>query len=185
MDLITVLLIAVGLAMDAFAVSIARGMAADRDRFKQAVTLAALFGVFQMLMPAVGWLVGHNFADAIEAVGHWVAFGLLVFIGVKMIYDALRGDGDEGERLTLVTALVLAVATSIDALMVGLSFAFLESSVLEPIIMIGTVTFALCLPGFVFGSRLGKLFGEKVRIVGGAILILIGLRILVEHLIQG
>jgi putative Mn2+ efflux pump MntP len=183
MDLLTVLLIAVGLAMDAFAVSIAKGMTVEDGKLKQAILIAALFGSFQMLMPAIGWLVGRSFAETIAAVDHWIAFGLLVFIGAKMIYDALRGNDDEGGCLTLSGALVLAVATSIDALMVGLSFAFLETSVLEPILLIGAVTFALCLPGFLFGSHLGKLFGEKVRIVGGAILILIGLRILVEHLL--
>lgn len=184
MDLITILFIAVGLAMDALAVSIAKGMTAPKKgRLKQAVLLAALFGGFQVLMPAIGWQVGVNFQNAIESVDHWVAFGLLAFIGLKMIYDALTDEPGEEDRLTVVTALTLAVATSIDALMVGLSFAFLESSILVPIAVIGAVTFALCFLGFLFGSHLGRLFGEKIRIVGGVILILIGLRILLDHLL--
>ncbi len=184
MDLITVFLIAVGLAMDALAVSIARGMCTRGDRLKTALFLGALFGGFQMLMPLIGWAVGLSFADLITGVDHWIAFGLLAFIGGKMIYDAVKGDGDgEGGNLTLLAALTLAVATSIDALMIGLSFAFLETSIIVPIMIIGAVTFALCFGGFVFGCRLGKVFGERIKIVGGVILILIGLKILSDHLL--
>lgn len=185
MDMFTIVLIAVGLAMDAFAVSVARGMTANKDRLKQAMILASLFGGFQALMPLIGWLAGLSFSDLIMGIDHWIAFGLLSFIGAKMIYDAVKGgEESEGVELTWFLALTLAVATSIDALMVGLSFAFLETSILVPIVVIGLVTFALCFLGFMFGSSLGKFFGGKIRIVGGAILILIGFRILVEHLMS-
>jgi putative Mn2+ efflux pump MntP len=184
MDLLTIFLIALGLAMDALAVSIARGMCARGNKLKTAVFLGALFGGFQMLMPLIGWAVGLSFRDLISSVDHWIAFGLLSLIGGKMIYDAVKGDGDEEESsLTLIAALTLAVATSIDALMVGLSFAFLETSILVPILIIGAVTFGLCATGFIFGCQLDKVFGERIKIVGGIILIIIGIRILVDHIL--
>ncbi len=182
MDMVTIFLIAVGLAMDAFAVSVARGMTATKDRLKQAILLASLFGGFQAFMPLIGWLAGLSFQDLIMGVDHWIAFGLLAAIGAKMIYDAMRGEESGNEDLTLFLALTLAIATSIDALMVGLSFAFLEISILVPVIVIGLVTLVLCFLGFMFGSSLGRFFGGKIRIVGGTMLILIGLRILIEHL---
>jgi len=182
MDAITVILIAVGLAMDAFAVSIARGMVVKEGRLREALLLAALFGGFQALMPLIGWLAGLSFRDLIAGIDHWIAFGLLTIIGAKMIYDAIWGEEEEGADLTMLTALTLAIATSIDALMVGLSFAFLETSILVPVLTIGVVTFGLCFVGFTFGCRLGRLFGGKIRVVGGLILILIGVRILLEHL---
>jgi putative Mn2+ efflux pump MntP len=184
MDLITIILIAVGLAMDAFAVSIAKGMAISRQRRKFALLLGGFFGGFQMLMPAIGWLVGLSFKEIIMGVDHWIAFGLLAFIGVKMIYDSTRKDSDKKDgSLRLHSILILAIATSIDALMVGLSFAFLNTSILEPILVIGLITFMLSVIGFFFGCGLGRVFGNKIKIVGGLILIVIGLRILLEHIL--
>jgi putative Mn2+ efflux pump MntP len=183
MDMVTIFLIAVGLAMDAFAVSVARGMTANKDRLRSAIFLALLFGGFQALMPLIGWLAGLSFKDLIMNIDHWIAFGLLSLIGGKMIFDAVKGEESDDKELTPLLALTLAVATSIDALMVGLSFAFLETSILVPMMVIGSVTFALCFIGFIFGSSLGGFFGGRIRIVGGAILILIGIRILVEHLL--
>ncbi len=132
-------------------------------------------------MPVIGWLAGLSFQDLIMGVDHWIAFGLLGFIGAKMIYDTTKSEDDKDENVTLYAALILAVATSIDALMVGLSFAFLETDIFVPILVIGVVTLALSLVGFEFGSRMGMLFGKRIRVVGGIILILIGIRILVEH----
>ena len=177
-------LIAVGLAMDAFAVSIAKGITINRNRRRTGLLLAVLFAGFQMLMPAVGWAAGYNLRDIIMGVDHWIAFGLLSFIGAKMIYDSSKKeDTKDGETIRLHTALTLAVATSIDALMVGLSFAFLETSILEPIILIGVITFGLSIAGFTFGCSIGKIFGSRIKILGGIILIAIGLRILIEHLL--
>lgn len=181
MDILTILLIAIGLAMDAFAVSIAKGITVNKDRRKTAIMLASLFGGFQMLMPMLGWLAGQGFKDIIMGIDHWIAFGLLAIIGGKMIYDSIRGDDESDGNVTLAAAIVLAIATSIDALVVGLSFAFLETSIFVPILVIGSVTFAFCLFGFVFGNKLGKLFGERVEIIGGLVLILIGIKILIEH----
>jgi putative Mn2+ efflux pump MntP len=167
--------------MDAFAVSIAKGITITRNRRKTAILLASLFGGFQALMPFIGWLAGLGLKDLIMGIDHWIAFGLLGFIGMKMIYDSIKGEDEREEGVSLYVALTLALATSIDALMVGLSFAFLETSILIPIIIIGMVTFLLCLVGFVFGSGLGKVFGKRVQIIGGLVLILIGVRILIEH----
>jgi manganese efflux pump family protein len=184
-DALTIILIAVGLAMDAFAVSIANGMTITSNRRKAALLTATAFGGFQMLMPAIGYAAGLSLESIISGVDHWVAFGLLTFIGAKMLYDGVKKEKPEDGPidLKLRTLLVLAVATSIDALMVGLSFAFLQTSIVEPIIAIGAVTFALSFVGFYFGCGLGKRFGHRIKIVGGVVLILIGLRILLEHLL--
>jgi len=182
-DALTIVLIAVGLAMDAFAVSIANGMNTTTNRRRAALQTAALFGSFQMLMPVIGWMLGLGLEDLISAVDHWVAFGLLAFIGAKMIYDGSKKQSDKSlSNPKFSTLLVLGVATSIDAFMVGLSFAFLQTTILEPIMVIGVVTFVLSYVGFYFGSGLGKQFGHRIRILGGVFLILIGLRILFEHL---
>jgi putative Mn2+ efflux pump MntP len=183
MDFVTIILIAVGLAMDAFAVSIAKGISVERNRRRSAILLASLFGGFQGMMPVIGWFAGLGLRDVIMEVDHWVAFGLLGFIGAKMIYDSTKSEDDKEADVTLSVALVLAVATSIDALMVGLSFAFLEIPILVPVLVIGVVTLALSYLGFTFGSKLGAIFGGKVRALGGLILILIGIRILIEHML--
>jgi len=183
MDFVTVILIAVGLSMDAFAVSIAKGISVERDRRRSAILLASLFGGFQALMPVIGWFAGLGLSDVIMDIDHWVAFGLLGFIGVKMIYDSTKSIDGKEEYVTVSVALVLAVATSIDALMVGLSLAFLEIPILIPVLVIGAITFVLSYLGFVFGSRLGTIFGKKIKVLGGLILILIGIRILMEHLL--
>ncbi len=169
--------------MDAFAVSIARGMAANRDRLKSGILVASFFGTFQMLMPAIGWYVGQSLSKTIAGIDHWIAFGLLSLVGGKMVYDSTKTDGAKpAAPLKLHVLLTLAVATSIDALMVGLSFAFLQTAIIEPILAIGIVTFSLSLLGFIFGCGLGRFFGDKVKIIGGLMLIAIGIRILVEHL---
>lgn len=177
------ILIAIGLAMDAFAVSIAKGISVNHNRRRSAILLASLFGGFQALMPVIGWLAGLGLRDIIMGIDHWIAFGLLGIIGAKMIYDSTKNEDGKEEDITLFIALTLAVATSIDALMVGLSFAFLEESILIPILIIGIVTFALSLVGFKFGSGMGRVFGKKIKVLGGLILIFIGIRILAEHLL--
>jgi len=183
MDIVTIIFIAVGLAMDAFAVSIANGMSTTSQKRKNAFIAALFFGTFQMLMPVVGWLAGITMAELIMEVDHWIAFGLLVFIGLKMIYDSSKRESAmERSNLRIHTLLTLSVATSIDALMVGLSFAFLQTALATPIIVIGIVTFSLSFVGFLFGNVIGKLFGNKIKAVGGIILIAIGIKILLEHL---
>ena len=185
MEFATTLLIAVGLAMDAFAVLISGGATLREGRVRWALIIGALFGGFQAGMPVLGWLGGVSLTSFIGAYGPWIAFLLLALIGGKMIVEAVRGDGDNVQFATasMATLLLLAVATSIDALAVGVTFAVLDTPVLWPAITIGAVTFALSATGVLIGSSFGRLFGRKVEILGGVILIGIGLRILLDHII--
>jgi manganese efflux pump family protein len=184
MDVLTITLIAVGLAMDAFAVSIARGLSIENHKRKNALIIASFFGAFQMIMPVIGWFAGIELEDLIKGIDHWIAFGLLVLIGSKMIHDSAKKDTSQGESsLRLHALLTLSIATSIDALMVGLSLAFLQTDILTPIVVIGIVTFSLSYAGSLFGNILGNFFGNKIKAVGGIILIAIGIRILLEHLV--
>ena len=185
MDLITILFIALSLAMDALAVSIANGMRSKTSGKGNALKMAVSFGSFQAFMPALGWMAGLSLSAIIAGVDHWIAFGLLGFIGCKMIYESTKMEGKtkEARNLTTSVLLILSIATSIDALAVGLSFAFLQVSIALPVIVIGTVTFALSFLGVSFGSRFGHLLENKIEIVGGLILIIIGVKILLEHLI--
>ena len=184
MDVLTITLIAVGLAMDAFAVSIARGLSIETHKRKSALIIASFFGAFQVIMPLIGWFAGIELEDLIKGIDHWIAFGLLVLIGSKMIYDSTRKETSQGgSSLRLHALLTLSIATSIDALMVGLSFAFLQTDILAPIVVIGIVTFSLSYTGFLFGNFIGNFFGNRIKAVGGITLIAIGIRILVEHLV--
>ncbi len=184
MDLLTTLLIAVGLAMDAFAVSVAHGMSSRNLRSSAILKMAMSFGLFQAFMPVIGWLAGVSLAEVISGVDHWIAFGLLCVVGGKMIHDSRNAGSDKKSAgaLALAALLVLSVATSIDALAVGLSFAFLQVAIIAPVIVIGTVTFLLSFVGVSFGNKLGSLFSGKVEVAGGLILIGIGIKILLEHL---
>lgn len=183
MDAATNLLIALGLAMDAFAVSMAHGITSKALRFDNALKLAICFGSFQAFMPVLGWLAGLRLLDLISGVDHWAAFGILCLIGCKMIYESFKMTRNQKEQktLTLSILLMLSVATSIDALAVGLSLAFLKVDIAAPIMVIGAVTFTLSFLGAAFGNRVGKLFGPKIEIVGGLVLLVIGIRILIEH----
>lgn len=185
MDAITILFIAFGLAMDAFAVAIASGIATKRMTVNNVLKIAASFGAFQMLMPMIGWLAGLSLADVISGFDHWVAFALLGIIGCKMVYESLRlGPGDEAANpLNAYTLLVLSIATSIDALAVGVSFAFLTVSIAAPVVVIGAVTFAMSFAGVYIGGRFGHFFERKIQVLGGLVLIGIGIKILLEHLL--
>ena len=188
MGIIELALIAVGLSMDAFAVSVCKGLGMKRLDMGQALVIALFFGGFQALMPLAGWALGSGFQSYIEPVDHWIAFALLAFIGGKMLYDAFHEeDGDEpvaGEaaRLDLKEILMLAIATSIDALAVGVSFAFLQVDIVPAVSLIGVITFALSLVGVAVGHQFAARFEKPASIVGGVVLILIGLKILLEHL---
>ena len=176
--------LAVGLSMDAFAVSVCKGLSIRVLLPRHAVTVGLWFGAFQALMPAVGWLLGSAFADVIAAVDHWIAFGLLAFIGGKMLLDALSGGGDEPESTDLSPRrlCVLAVATSIDALAVGVSMAFMKVDIFLSAGVIGLVAFGMSVAGGLVGRRLGGLFQRRATLAGGVVLIGIGVKILVEHL---
>jgi len=181
---LTIILIALGLSLDAFAVSVASGIVIRRERVRHAFKVALFFGGFQALMPTIGWLAGLGLRSFISGVDHWIAFGLLVFIGSKMIFESSRLEKDEEGGCPTETPVLfmLAVATSIDALAVGLSFSLLEVSIVRPVLVIGAVAFAVSFLGFLAGNRLGHFFERKIELLGGLILIGIGVKILIEHL---
>ncbi|MCU0821664.1 MAG: manganese efflux pump MntP family protein [Spirochaetes bacterium] len=187
MKTITVILIAIGLSMDAFAVSIANGITITRERIPNALKIAFSFGLFQAVMPVIGWLAGRTLVNFVSSIDHWIAFVLLSYIGAKMIYEAVKSGRCETEAkdcsgIDISQLFILSVATSIDALAVGITFAFLKISIIYPVIIIGVITFAFSFVGFFAGNRLGLLFGNKIEMFGGFILIGIGLKILIEHL---
>lgn len=186
MGIIELVLVAVGLSMDAFAVSVCKGLGMSRLNMRQAIVIAAFFGGFQALMPVVGWLLASQLAGFVEPVDHWIAFALLAFIGGKMVWDAFHEDEDnEGpadKPLDLRELVILAIATSIDALAVGITFAFLHVDIVFPVILIGIVTFVLSLGGVAVGHQFGSRWEKPSTIVGGIVLILLGLKILLEHL---
>ncbi len=194
MGFIEIFLTGVSLSMDAFAVSICRGLQMRRRvNVKHLLIIAAFFGGFQALMPAIGYLLGSQFKDYIVTFDHWIAFGLLAVIGGKMIWDVIaeakEGDEDcpccekdEEARLDIRQIALMAIATSIDALAVGITFAFLEVNLLLAVAVIGITTFLLCALGVVVGHKFGARFKNKATLAGGIVLILIGVKILLEHL---
>jgi putative Mn2+ efflux pump MntP len=183
---IELILIGIGLSMDAFAVAVCKGLCMKKVDKKQTLIIALFFGGFQALMPFIGWALGKQFERYITSIDHWIAFVLLVFIGGKMVKEALE-DKEEEEvscsvKLDIRELFMLAVATSIDALAVGITFAFLGYSILEAITIIGTTTFLLSIVGVYVGNIFGTKYKKKAELAGGIILILIGLKILLEHL---
>ena len=183
MDIVSILLIAVGLAMDAFAVSICKGLAMRSPGPRSMLIIGLWFGGFQALMPVVGYLLGSAFYDLISDYDHWIAFGLLAFIGLNMIRESLSDDDEELDAdIGIATMIVLAVATRIDALAVGITFAMDGTDILLPVIVIGAVTMVLSVIGVKIGSKVGSSFGRRAELLGGLILIGIGLKILLEHL---
>ena len=188
MGFIELFLVGVGLSMDAFAVSICKGLGMKRLNMKQALVIGVFFGGFQALMPFLGWALGTQLADFITPIDHWIAFILLAVIGGKMLLDAFRG-GDEEEageakdaKLDLKELFMLAIATSIDALAVGITFAFLGVDIAFAITIIGATTFVISVAGVAVGHAFGARYEKGATIVGGVVLILIGLKILLEHL---
>ena len=185
---IELFVIGVGLSMDAFAVAVCKGLGMKMVNWRHAFVIALMFGGFQGLMPLIGWALGSQLTSLIEPVDHWIAFILLVFIGGKMLWDAFRGDdgcetcGCAEEKLDIRELLMMAVATSIDALAVGVTFAFLGVNVMAAVVVIGVTTFALSFVGVVAGNRFGARFEKPATVAGGVVLVLIGLKILLEHL---
>ena len=187
MTLLEIFLVAIGLSMDAFAVAICKGLAMPQINKKQTLLIGAYFGVFQALMPLIGWALGIRFQSMITNIDHWIAFALLAAVGGKMLWDAFHDDGDgccceDDDKLDLRELLMLAIATSIDALAVGITFAFLGVNIWVAITIIGVTTFVLSLVGVVVGNQFGSRFEKPATIAGGIVLILIGLKILIEHL---
>ena len=188
MGFIELLLIGVGLSMDAFAVSICQGLSMTKIKWGHALTVGLYFGGFQALMPFTGWMLGSQFAGRIQQYDHWVAFVLLVLIGGNMIREALSGEEDEAEDAAIGAGLdhkklfLMAIATSIDALAVGVTFAFLDIAILPAIGIIGTTTFFISVAGVAVGCWFGARYKKRAEITGGVILVLLGVKILLEHL---
>ena len=183
MTILELFILAVGLSMDAFAVAVCKGLAIGKINMKHALIVGLWFGGFQALMPLVGYLVGSSFAEYIAAVDHWIAMILLALIGVNMVRESRDKDPEHADpSLGFKTMLVMAVATSIDALAVGVTFAFLEVRILPAVSFIGVVTFLLSALGVKIGSIFGTKYKSKAELTGGVILILLGLKIFLEHM---
>jgi len=185
MSLLELAIIAVGLSMDAFAVAVCRGLTVKKATLKGGLVVGLYFGVFQAAMPLLGYLLGSQFAKYIQSVDHWIAFVLLGIIGGKMVWESRKADDEAAEQTNPLgprAMLPLAVATSIDALAVGVSFAFLEVNILPAVGLIGVTTLVLSLIGFKAGGFAGKKLQARAEMIGGGLLILMGLKILLQHL---
>lgn len=183
MQIVEICMIAIGLAMDALAVSICKGLAMQKMNYNKAFIIALYFGVFQGLMPVFGFYLGRTFVDLMESIDHWIAFIILSLVGINMIKEAFsQEDNNTNDSTDMKTMLLLAIATSIDAFTIGITFAFLKANIFFACFMIFIITFILCL----IGVKAGNVFKERIRIkpeiIGGIFLILIGLKILLEHL---
>lgn len=184
MSPLELLVLAFALAMDAVAVSLAEGLRLRRPPWRSALLMAGMFGLFQALMPVLGWIAAFWAADAVSAVTPWIAFGLLAVIGGKMIWESVADDEDHTTaEVTIRSVLPLAIATSIDAAAVGVTFGVLEVSVAPAVALIGVVTFGLSLGAVFLGARVGERLGHWATLVGGVVLVLIGVRILVSGLV--
>jgi putative Mn2+ efflux pump MntP len=184
MEILTIILIGISLTFDTFAVSVTAGLIENKIVFWQAVRIAVIFAFFQAAMPVLGWFVGSKVIDYIKDYDHWVAFGLLLLIGAKMIYEALKKE-EEKKSLNpfdIKVQITLGIATSIDALIIGFSLAFMNLNIYLSTVVFGTLTFLVAMIGMLIGKKAGHLVGKKAEIIGGIILIGIGLKILIEHL---
>lgn len=183
MGAIEILLISIGLAMDAFAVSVCKGLAMKKMSWKKAIIIGLYFGIFQAVMPVIGYFLGTTFERFITYVDHWVAFILLVGIGINMVKEAFDKESENrNDNVDMKTMLVLSIATSIDALAIGITFACLKIHIVMPVITIGLITFIISVIGVKIGNQFGDKYGKKAEIMGGVILILLGIKILLEHL---
>jgi putative Mn2+ efflux pump MntP len=187
MSFITIIMLAIALAMDAFAVSIASGIAIKNLSIKHSFIIASWFGIFQAVMPLLGWLGGIKLHRFISEIDHWIVFGLLFFIGSKMIYEAFRIGDVEDRSNPMDTAVLfsLSIATSIDAFAAGVSFALLNVAVVAPVIIIGIITFIMSFTGVWIGNRGAHFFEKKMEISAGIVLIAIGIKVLISHLVSG
>ena len=184
MGLSETIFIGIGLAMDAFAVSVCKGLSMNKMNWKKAGIIAVYFGFFQMIMPILGYILGIGFQELIEKIDHWIAFVLLVIIGVKMLKEAFCKEEKLDDSIDFKTMIVLAIATSIDALTIGITYAFLEATnIIGYFALIGIITFLISIIGVKIGNRFGDKYGNKAEIIGGIILIFIGFKILLEHTI--
>lgn len=184
MGITELIIIAIGLSMDAFAVSIGKGLALPRVRYRHALCAGLWFGGFQALMPVAGYLLGSAFAAFVEAWDHWISFILLAYIGINMIKEAFESKVESKDKgFAIRIMFLLAVATSIDALVVGVSLAFLNASILSSAMVIGFTTFLFSAAGVYIGNLFGNRYRKTAECIGGVILIAIGIKILIEHLL--
>ena len=185
MSFITIIILAVGLGVDAFSVAIGIGASNDKKSWAPVLRLAAAFGIFQFIMPIIGWLAGLTVVEIIASFDHWIAFSLLTLVGGKMIWEGFEKESDEekADQTRGWPLLLLSIATSIDALAVGFSFSVLKNPILFPAFIIGIICFVMTTVGMIFGKALAKIFGKKVEIFGGIVLIAIGVKILIDHLV--
>lgn len=183
MNLYEIILISIGLAMDAFAVSICKGLSMKKINWKSTLIIAIYFGLFQAIMPVFGYLLGSSFSVIVQKLDHWIAFILLAIIGGNMIKESKDDEAEKrNDKVDFKTMIILAIATSIDALAVGVTFAFFKVKIILSISIIGLITFILSFVGVIIGNKFGDKFQNKAEFTGGIILIFIGLKILLEHL---
>ena len=183
MELFEIVVIGIGLAMDAFAVSVCKGLAMKKLDWKKVIIISLYFGIFQALMPVLGYCLGSTFSSFVQQVDHWIAFILLAIIGGNMIKDSTDDEEEKrNDKVDVKTMVLLALATSIDALAVGVTFAFFEVNLWLSISIIGIITFVLSVLGVIIGNKFGDKFQNRAELAGGIILIIIGLKILLEHL---
>jgi manganese efflux pump family protein len=184
MDILTLCLIGIGLSFDTFAVSVSTGLVISHIRFLQGVRVATVLALFQALMPFIGWFLGKQVAQSMIEYDHWIAFGLLALLGFKMIYESLKKEEEKKNfnPLQYTVLIGIAIATSIDALVVGVSFAFINLNIVWSVFVIGVITFLVAMLGMLFGKKVGSRFGQRMEIVGGLILLGIGVKILLSHI---
>lgn len=183
MGILEIILIAIGLAMDAFAVSICKGLSMKKMSWKKATIISGYFGIFQGIMPLIGYLLGTSFKSVVTKIDHWIAFGLLVFIGMNMLKEAFANETENfNDKIDFKTMIILAIATSIDALAVGITFAFLKTNIAVASFIIIVITFVISALGVKIGNKFGDKYERKAEAVGGLILIFMGIKILLEHL---
>lgn len=182
MGIFEILILGISLAMDAFAVSICKGLSMKKLNFKKMIIIGMYFGFFQALMPIIGYYLSKGFENFVTAIDHWIAFGLLLIIGVNMIRDIFNKEEEANDDVSFKSMIMLAIATSIDALAVGITFAFLHVNIMFSSIIIGIVTLIISVIGVVIGNKFGNRFERYAKLFGGIVLILIGTKILIEHL---
>lgn len=183
MGIVEIIIIGLGLAMDAFAVSVCKGLSMKTMNWKNATIIALYFGIFQAIMPMIGYFLGSAFTGFVESIDHWIAFILLAIIGGNMIKESTDDELEKrNDNVDFKTMIVLAIATSIDALAIGITFAFFKVNILLSVLVIGMITFILSMIGVILGNKFGDKFQNKAEFTGGIILIIIGLKILLEHL---
>ena len=181
LEIVSITLIAVALAMDAFAVSLCKGLAMKRPDLKSIVIIALWFGIFQALMPVIGYVLGNSMYDLIKDYDHWIAFGLLFLIGANMIRESFSEEEEMDADIYPIPMLILAIATSIDAFAVGISLAMDGSDIISSVLIIGVITFLISAVGVKIGARVGSILGKRAELFGGLILIVIGIKIVLEH----